>query len=88
MKEELIELGAIDCVVENAEPKHYACLALLKLADNYETHLTIAEDGGIQALLNMGRDRDTIRGEELSYKTALTVGSLAKNVMKTVNDNS
>lgn len=63
-----------------AEPRHYAGLALLKLADNFENHVRIAEEGGIQALLRLGRARST--DEELQYKAALTVGHLASNAVK------
>lgn len=55
-------------------------LALLKLADNFENHLKIAEEGGIQALLRLGRVRST--DEQLQYKAALTVGQLASNAVK------
>merc|ERR1712196_141215 len=54
--------------------------ALLKLADNFENHVAIAQDGGIQALLRLGRERTT--DEELQYKAALTVGTLASNAVK------
>ena len=64
----------------DAEPKHYAGLALLKLADNFENHLKIAEEGGSQALLRWGRTRST--DEQLQYKAALTVGQLASNAVK------
>ena len=63
-----------------AEPRHYAGLALLKLADNFENHIRIAEEGGIQALLRLGRARST--DEEVQYKAALTVGHLASNAVK------
>jgi hypothetical protein len=55
-------------------------LALLKLADNFENHVAIAKEGGIQALLRLGRTRTT--DDELQYKAALTVGSLASNAVK------
>ena len=41
-------------------------------ADNFENHISIAEEGGIQALLRLARARST--DEELQYKAALTVG--------------
>ena len=63
-----------------AEPRHYAGLALLKLADNFENHVAIAKEGGIQALLRLGRTRTT--DDELQYKAALTVGNLASNAVK------
>ena len=53
---------------------------LLKLADNFENHVAIAQEGGIQALLRLGRERTT--DEELQYKAALTVGTLASNAVK------
>ena len=80
----LVELGAVRPLVGmlacDAEPKHYAGLALLKLADNFENHLRIAEEGGIQALLRLGRTRST--DEQLQHKAALTVGQLATNAVK------
>lgn len=48
----IVTLGALQPLVSmlslDSEPKHYAGLALLKLADNFENHLRIAEEGGIQ----------------------------------------
>ena len=67
-------------LASDAEPKHYAGLALLKLADNFENHLKIAEEGGIQALLRLGRTRST--DEQMQYKAALTVGQLASNAVR------
>ena len=84
LKVTLVELGALRPLVSmmavEAEPRHYAGLALLKLADNFENHVRIAEEGGIQALLRLGRARST--DEELQYKAALTVGHLASNAVK------
>jgi hypothetical protein len=37
------------------EPRQYAALSLLKLADNYENHVAIAKAGGLTALLKLGR---------------------------------
>lgn len=69
-------------LASEAEPRHYAGLALLKLADNFENHLRIAEEGGIQALLRLGRVRST--DEQLQYKAALTIGQLASNAVKLI----
>ena len=69
----------------DAEPKHYAGLALLKLADNFENHLKIAEEGGIQALLRLGRTRTT--DEQMNYKAAITLGQLASNAVKLMPSN-
>ena len=48
----IVEAGALKPLVAmmsvHAEPRHYAGLALLKLADNFENHIAIAEEGGIQ----------------------------------------
>jgi hypothetical protein len=75
----LVKMGAVRPLVAmmatESEPRHYAGLALLKLADNFENHITIAEEGGIQALLKLGRSRAA--DEEVQYKAALTVGNLA-----------
>jgi hypothetical protein len=42
--------------------------------------VAIAKEGGIQALLRLGRTRTT--DDELQYKAALTVGALASNAVK------
>merc|ERR1711959_833140 len=80
---QLVELGVLKPLVSmmavHAEPRHYAGLALLKLADNFENHVAIAKEGGIQALLRLGRTRTT--DDELQYKAALTVGNLASNAV-------
>lgn len=80
----LVELGAVRPLVNlmaaDAEPRHYAGLALLKLADNMENHMAIAAQGGIQALLRLGRTRST--DDQMQYKAALTVGQLASNAVK------
>lgn len=80
----LVQMGVVRPLVtmlsSDAEPKHYAGLALLKLADNFENHLRIAEEGGIQALLRLGRTRTT--DDQLQYKAALTLGQLATNAVK------
>lgn len=79
----LVKLGAVRPLVSmmatEAEPQHYAGLALLKLADNFENHIAIAEEGGIQALLKLGKSRVT--DGEVKYKAALTVGNLASNAV-------
>lgn len=77
-------MGAVRPLVamlsSDAEPRHYAGLALLKLADNFENHLKIAEEGGIQALLRLGRAHTS--DEQIKYKAALAVGQLASNAVK------
>merc|ERR1719472_268322 len=81
---DMVDRGALRPLVAmmsvHAEPRHYAGLALLKLADNFNNHIKIAEEGGIQALLRLARARST--DEELQYKAALTVGNLASNAVK------
>lgn len=80
----LVDKGALRPLVVmmavHAAPRHYAGLALLKLADNFNNHCAIAQEGGIQALLRLGRERST--EPELQYKAALTVGSLASNAVR------
>ncbi|KDO22841.1 hypothetical protein SPRG_11978 [Saprolegnia parasitica CBS 223.65] len=79
-----VNMGALRPLIAimsvNAEPRHYAGLALLKLADNYENHIKIAEEGGIQALLRIARARST--DEELQYKASMSLGQLAANATK------
>ena len=89
---DLVNLGAVRHLVSmmttELESQHYAGLALLKLADNFENHVKIAEEGGIQALLKLGRSRSV--EDEVQYKAALTVGHLASkavsNLPKFSND--
>lgn len=77
----LVQLGAVRPLVHmmatDSESKHYAALALLKLADNFENHVAIAEEGGINALLKLGKGK--VASEGIKYKSALTVSQLAKN---------
>lgn len=84
----LVKMGAVRPLVAmmatESEPRHYAGLALLKLADNFENHITIAEEGGIQALLKLGRSRAT--DEEVQYKAALTVGNLAYKAVEATKE--
>jgi hypothetical protein len=79
----LVKLGAVRHLVSmmetESEPRHYAGLALLKLADNFENHIQIAEEGGIQALLKLGRSR--VADDEVQYKASITVGSLASKAV-------
>lgn len=76
----LVKLGAVRPLVSmmanNSDSKHYASLALLKLADNYENHITIAEEGGIQALLELGRSK--VSSQNVQYKAQILVGQMAK----------
>ena len=84
----LVKMGAVRPLVTimatSSESRHYAGLALLKLADNFENHITIAEEGGIQALLRMGKSK--ITNDEVQYKAALTVGHLAQTKLSRVMD--
>lgn len=77
----LVKLGAVRPLVSmmnsSSDAKHYASLALLKLADNFENHITIAEEGGIQALLALGRNK--VASERVQYQASITVSALAKN---------
>ncbi len=75
----LVQLGALAPLIAMAEmetrPQQYAGVALLKLADSFENHTRIAQEGGIQTLLWLGRSCNM--RQELQYKAACTVGSLA-----------
>ncbi len=70
-----MQLGALAPLIAMAEmetqPQQYAGVALLNLADNFENHTRIAEEGGIHTLLWLGRSRNT--HQELQYKAACTV---------------
>ncbi|CCI42216.1 unnamed protein product [Albugo candida] len=67
----------IAMVTKEPYPKHYAGLALLQLADNYENHLQIVEKGGVEALLRLARIRSP--DKEIQYKASKSLGQLAKN---------
>ena len=79
----MVQMGSVrhlvTMIATNAEPMHYAALALLKLADNYETHITIAREGGIDALLAVGKRKGS--NDKASYRAALTVSNLAKEAI-------
>ncbi len=70
-----MQLGALGPLIAMAEAetqsKQYAGFALLKLADNFENHVRIAEEGGIEALLRLGRSCNT--HQELQYKASRAV---------------
>ncbi len=70
-----MQLGALGPLIAMAEAEtqsqQYAGLALLKLADNFENHPRIAEEGGIETLLRLGRSRNT--HQELQYKASRAV---------------
>jgi len=67
----LVNILASDCSVES---KHYATLALLRLADNFENHITIAEEGGIQALIELGNKSQYTA---IQTKASLSLGHVA-----------
>jgi len=51
-------LALLVCLVPQAEPRQYAALALLKLADNFENHVAIAKAVYTRVEpLNIGRIR-------------------------------
>lgn len=79
----LTKLGSVRPLVSmmamNSEAKHYAATALLKLADNFDNHVSIAEEGGINALLTLGKSK--VASDNLQYKSALAVGAMAKNAI-------
>jgi len=80
----LVKMGAVRHLVTmmstESEHRHYAGLALLKLADNFENHIQIAEEGGIEALLKLGRSK--VADDEMQYKSAMTVKNLAVNAVE------
>eukprot|EP00985_Skeletonema_marinoi_P008960 scaffold4098_cov154-Skeletonema_marinoi.AAC.9 len=59
---------------KHSDARHWAALALLKLADNFNNHITIAEDGGIQALLQYPKAKEG----------GVTVANLAKRAFDDV----
>ena len=79
----LVERGVLRPLISmmsaDAEPCHYAGLALLKLAENYANHVRIAEEGGVQALLKLVRNNST--DSELNHKAALSLGTLSANAV-------
>ena len=80
----LVSMGAVrhlvTMIATESDHRYYAGLALLKLADNFENHIRIAEEGGIEALLKLGRSK--VANDEMQYKCAMTVGHLATNAVE------
>jgi len=86
----LVKMGAVRHLVTmmatKSDHRHYAGLALLKLADNFENHIQIAEEGGIEALLKLGRSK--VADDDMQYKSAITVGHLATNAVERLSKQS
>eukprot|EP00614_Pseudopedinella_elastica_P002331 CAMPEP_0172590810 /NCGR_PEP_ID=MMETSP1068-20121228/9451_1 /TAXON_ID=35684 /ORGANISM="Pseudopedinella elastica, Strain CCMP716" /LENGTH=1361 /DNA_ID=CAMNT_0013386913 /DNA_START=11 /DNA_END=4096 /DNA_ORIENTATION=- len=78
----LVELGAlkplVQLVEDAGEPRQYAALALLKLADMFENHVAIARSGGLTALLKLGRGGQV--DEEFKCASIKALGLMATNV--------
>lgn len=78
----LVKMGAVRPLVSmmetSSQARHFAALALLKLADNFENHVQIASEGGINALLKLGKSK--ISSENMRYSASLTVSRMAKNI--------
>jgi hypothetical protein len=75
----LVNILASDGGVES---KHYAALALLRLADNFENHIIIAEEGGIRALIEMG-GRSQYMG--IQTRASLSLGQVATTLASKVH---
>jgi len=82
LQRELVERGALAPLVRlmgsEAEPRQYAALALLKLADNFENHVAIAKAGGLQALLQLGRGG--LVDDEFQCAAVKMLGVISSNV--------
>ena len=78
----LVKMGAVRPLVSmmetSSQARHFAALALLKLADNFENHVQIASEGGINALLKLGRSK--VSCDNMRYSASLTVSRMAKNI--------
>jgi hypothetical protein len=81
---ELVKIGAVKVLVSIADGvtdvKYYAMETLMKLASNFENHVKIAEEGGINALIKLSR-RD-MKYLNLQHEASLKTGYLATNAIK------
>ena len=74
----------VSILATEAMTSHCAGLTLLKLADNFENHIIIAEEGGIDALIKLGKrnsKNNTLRSKAttaLSNLASETLASLPK----------
>ena len=79
----LTKLGAVRPLVSmmsrGSESKHYAAMALLRLAENYENHVTISEEGGINALLKLGKSKCA---DNMKLNAAVSISKLANNAVE------
>lgn len=86
----LAEMGVVKLLVSliaaNQQAKHYASVALMSLSNNYENHLTIAEEGGISAILSVGK-RETGFYDHVQWDASSMSGTLAQQALKNLKPN-
>ena len=70
----------VSIIASNQDPKHYATVCLMKLASNFENHITIAEQGGISSLVTLSKHEK--RFLDLQYEAALSAGTLAGQAIR------
>jgi hypothetical protein len=81
----LVKILASD---DGVECRHYAAIALLRLADNIENHLIIAQQGGIQALLHLGdsKKRAWSFHDGIQTKASICLGNVAATLASDVQN--
>lgn len=79
---EVVEKGVVKSLVSmmaiRSNLRFFAGLALLKLAENHLTHLRIAEDGGLDALLKLGKNNEL--HSEIKYASNIVLSKLSLNL--------
>eukprot|EP00569_Conticribra_weissflogii_P010591 CAMPEP_0171382594 /NCGR_PEP_ID=MMETSP0879-20121228/34630_1 /TAXON_ID=67004 /ORGANISM="Thalassiosira weissflogii, Strain CCMP1336" /LENGTH=427 /DNA_ID=CAMNT_0011894397 /DNA_START=229 /DNA_END=1512 /DNA_ORIENTATION=+ len=82
----LTNMGAVRPLVSmmarNSASEHYAADALVQISNNRETHVRLAEEGGIQALLKLGQGKVAAGRDDLQDQAKISVGDFAKAVSK------
>jgi hypothetical protein len=83
LQKPIAAMGAVRNLVSilatEAMTSHCAGLTLLKLADNFENHIIIAEEGGIDALIKLGKKNS--KNNTLQSKATLTLSNLASETI-------
>lgn len=66
---------------ENHEGRYWAGHALLSLAENYENHLIMGDEGGISALLSLAREGEREKDISLGLRASKVSAQLATSML-------
>jgi hypothetical protein len=84
LQKSIAGMGAVRNLVSilatEASTRHCAGLTLLRLADNFENHIIIAEEGGINALIKLGK-KGTSKSGTLQMKATSALSHLASETI-------